>query len=226
MPEEFVFGAKFNIEGLEELVKRIEGSLNKVGLAYEKEVSKNIKSTTEKGASSIKSVWSGVARDVIVSAFDPLISAQEHRVRVAPEIFGAIAGLLGEKMGAFAEGFAGQFTQRAKYIFTGAREGTASYAAQMARLELQPSKEMIENMLKVREEIYKRDYEARLKVAKIASEVLEKDYKETAEKGTKEAGQSFLDKLEADVFSILNKMANLSETMERLMEKVLGKIPE
>ena len=231
MADKFVFEADFNLNVPTDVLKRMEGSLAKTGMAYEKEAEKAMESRME----NLGNKWKGIAGQVITSSFNPLISAQEQRARFMPKVAGGIASLVGtrfagaglseettERIAQAIENAVGAAMQRSAYVHGGARENVAGYVAQMSRLGMQPSDETVTRLLKVEKQLYEREYEGREQVARLSSSAFGTDMEQEI-KGVEGAVNAAIRNFENHGLVVAKMLEGIGNQIISQMQEIMAK---
>jgi len=151
MAEDLLFNAKIQLDGATDFIKKIEGSLPKVGLAAQKEFSNSITESMKGTGGGAGNVFGTMITQTLSSLANPLMTAQETRVAQIPKLAGGLAGMIpgiGDKLGPLLEGMMEAAMQKSKFIYSGAREEVSSVAAQMAEMGMPMSKERKRTLLR------------------------------------------------------------------------------
>jgi hypothetical protein len=180
MSDNLIFDGVLNID-ISEGVKKIEGSLPKIGRAAQVEMLGQINSGVQNTMKSMSKQWGSIASEYIQGAFNPLLTHQEQRAMLAPKLAGAaaLANPLGIGLQKIAPALANGLRtaiesatrggyMKANYVYSGAKETVASYAGQMAQLGMAPDDETIRYMLKTQKTRREMDFTAREKVTELA----------------------------------------------------------
>jgi len=151
MAEDLLFNAKIQLDGADDILKRIEGSLPKVGLAAQKEFDNSVKNSMTGSAGGAAGAVGAIITRTVSALANPLMTAQETRVAAMPQIAGMLMKMIpfvGDKLAPIVQGLVEGGLQKSKFIYSGAREEVSSVAAQMAEMGMPMSKERKRTLLR------------------------------------------------------------------------------
>jgi len=224
MAQELAFKATLDLD-VSNSLKQLTGELPKIGRALEKEVQSDEEKKLKQRLKSLKSQWSGLAREYISGIFNPLVTSQEQRAMMAPNIartaasgfslaWQAKAPELARTLGATMESAARGVYMKSNFVYTGARQEVSSYAASMAELGLMPSKESLKETYLQAQARKERAWKAMTEVTKIAQEASGASLeKELAEAG--KVMDSVKDKLIAQVEQLVPELSELKDSIDK-----------
>jgi hypothetical protein len=186
--EELAFKAVFDID-MSDTMKKIEGTLPKIGRAIQKEMEGSISGKKKKSKSSIGKEWAGLAREGAAAMANPIGMIMQ---KLSPKLAASFKSAV---QSATAGGY-----MKANYVYSGTRESVSGYSAQMARLGLAPDEDTIRYELQKEKARRERSFEAMKKVTEIAEQEfggsLESELKElpkAMEKAARSTIQQFKD---------------------------------
>lgn len=222
---ELVFKGVLDVD-VSDTVKKIEGSLPKIGRAAQKEMEDSINAGVNKTMKKMSKQWGNIASEYISGAFNPLLTAQEQRAMMAPRVAraGAMANPLGialqkgapelaKLMGDSVEAATKGAYMKANYVYSGTREAISGYAAQMGRLGLAPDQETLEYVARQEKERRERAFKAMQVATQAAQNVF-------AEEGVGEELLNYADAASAAISKIVQQFRDLFSPLNLFKKSV------
>ena len=167
---DLIFKASLQLDGAEEVLKKIEGSLPRIGVAAQKEYEKaggaGVMKGAKKGGAVLADMLKQLTENFISRSMAPMMTAQEVRAGAYKDAAGFVGQIpiIGAALAAPLRAAA----QYSGYVHTGAKEQTMSYAEQMGMLDIDVSDEVLENMQRREETRRKKGWAGRQKGAAAA----------------------------------------------------------
>jgi len=163
---DLIFKASLQLDGAEEVLKKLEGSLPRIGVAAQKEYEKAGGAGAIKEAKKVGSMFQQLGENFISRSMAPMMTAQEARAGAYKDVAGIVGKIpiIGAALAAPLQAAA----QYSGYVHTGAKEQTMSYAEQMGMLDIDVSDEVLENMQRREETRRKKGWAGRQKGAAAA----------------------------------------------------------
>jgi hypothetical protein len=174
MAEDMIFKAVIKLDGTDDILKKMEGSLPKVGLAAQKEFDKAVSHSMTTGAGGAGTAVGAIITRTVSALANPFMTAQETRIGMMPSIAKMLAetipGGIGKTLGPMVEGFVESALTKHRQLYSGVRESVTSSGMQLAAMGLAPTDEQIKQQIEAKEEIIKRQQEYQERVTRLTGE--------------------------------------------------------